>query len=181
MNVTNSISSQRGNFSIEFAIVGVCFSLLLIFASDLVVKMSTKGKLDRLSFSAASILKERTQLYDEKSSSNYSQAKQIYDITSLSLSRMSNTFSLDRFGIQLEEMTFSKNGTKNPIGTHQFGLPFTTSQPITDLEHLSVLSSWGRRVPLYRVSVCYRTDNWFGSLIGANYELVCSESIMIGR
>jgi tight adherence protein F len=179
--VTNSISSQRGSFSIEFAIVGVCFSLLLIFASDLVVKMSMKGKLDRLSFSAVSILKERTQLYDQVSSSNYSQAKQIYEITSLSLNRMSNTFSRDRFGVHVEEMTFSKTGKRNPIVTHQFGLPFTTSQLITDLESLSVLSSWGRRVPLYRVSVCYQTDNWFGSLIGANYDLVCSESIMIGR
>lgn len=179
--MTNSISSQRGSFSIEFAIVGVCFSLLLIFASDLVVKMSMKGKLDRLSFSAVSILKERTQLYDQVSSSNYSQAKQIYEITSLSLNRMSNTFSRDRFGVHVEEMTFSKTGKRNPIVTHQFGLPFTTSQLITDLESLSVLSSWGRRVPLYRVSVCYQTDNWFGSLIGANYDLVCSESIMIGR
>tara|TARA_Y100001960_G_scaffold332695_1_gene434242 strand:+ start:2296 stop:2841 length:546 start_codon:yes stop_codon:yes gene_type:complete len=181
MNVTNSIFSQRGTFSVEFAIVGIFFGLLLIFSSDLVIKLSMKGKLDRLSFSSVSILKERTQLYGKQTVVSHSQAEQINNIAFSSLKRMNRTVRHERFGVRVEGMTFSKSGEMNPIATYQFGLTFTPSKPLAELEHLSVLTSWGRRVPLYRVSVCYQTNNWFGSLIGSNYELVCSESVMIGR
>lgn len=63
MNDRNLKSKQRGIFSIEFAIVGICFSLLLAFSGDVIIKLSIKGKLDRLSYSLVNVLKERTQLY----------------------------------------------------------------------------------------------------------------------
>ena len=58
MNGLNLKSKQRGVFSIEFAIVGVVFSLLLAFSGDVIMKISIKGKLDRLSYSLVNVLKE---------------------------------------------------------------------------------------------------------------------------
>lgn len=50
MNVTNLKYKQKGTFAIEFAIVGLFLGILLMVTIDSTIKISTKGKLDRLSF-----------------------------------------------------------------------------------------------------------------------------------
>ncbi|WP_254795850.1 tight adherence pilus pseudopilin TadF [Moritella viscosa] len=43
------------------------------------------------------------------------------------------------------------------------------------------MTSWGRRASIYRVTMVYRTENWFGALIGEEFNTVSSSAIMIGR
>lgn len=175
-------SKQRGNFSVEFAIVGLFFGLLLVFSGDVIIKLSVKGKLDRLSFSLVNVLKERTQLYDEDYEIKQAEAGAMQTIAVNSLRRTLGTFDTSKLGILVEELTFSDIGVANALNDFALGSQrCAVSQTLDKLANLSVITSWNRQASLYRVTLCYETDNWAGSLLDKEFTTVSSSSVMIGR
>lgn len=182
MNVRNLKSKQRGIFSIEFAIVGVFFSLLLVFSGDVIIKLSVKGKLDRLSYSLVNVLKERTELYGMDYQLTKKEVDSLNIIAKNSLSRTFGAFDENRYGMLVEELSFSEIDVPNPIISEQRGTETChVGESIDNLKKLTVLSVRGRTMPLYRVALCYETDNWFGRLGEKSYTTVMSDSIVIGR
>lgn len=178
---------QKGTFSVEFAIVAVVFAVFLAFTNDMVVKMSMKGKLDRLSFSAVSVIKERTQLYEKSGTVDYTMSSaevgSIYTVLERSMQRTTSSFSSSKFGMLLEEQTYASDGTRNALATFTQGAnqcQVTTS--LTSLESdLAVTTSWGRKSTLYRVTLCYETDNGVAGLLDNGFTTVTSSSVILGR
>ncbi|GAL12453.1 Flp pilus assembly surface protein TadF ATP/GTP-binding motif [Vibrio astriarenae] len=186
----SSISTKRGNFTVEFAIVGVFFSLLFAFSGDVIIKLSYKGKLDRLSFSAASLLKEKTQLYDTRvfdpsmpAPTFSDDAKEVVDIVTSSLERSISAFDKNQFNYTIEALTYSGTDVVESFLTEASGgcSPSQNLELLDNGGNLSVVSSWGRRTPIYRVTLCYDTNNWIGSLLGTDFTRVSSSSVIIGR
>ncbi|CAH0540328.1 hypothetical protein VMF7928_02773 [Vibrio marisflavi CECT 7928] len=180
--MTNSTSKQKGNFTIEFAVVGVALALLLVFSMDVIVKLAYKGKLDRLSYSLVNVAKERTQLYGEDFQMTEPDATALFNIASNSLRRTAGSFELDGLGMVVEGLTFSGVGVPNnasvfELGNYDCRLP----QNIGDLQDLSVVTSWGRQARLYRVTICYETENLFGRVLGGEFTRVRSSSVIVGR
>jgi tight adherence protein F len=166
-----------GNFSVEFAIVGVVFSLLLVFSGDIIVKLAMKGKLDRMAYSAASIIKERTQLFEEDYTTTTTEAQNTYNYVVASLGRTLNNFDVNQFGYSLD--VFTNDGTSTSKSTpYSTGISCTVGTPSSDL---FVTTSWGNIVTLYQVTLCYETDNWYGDLIGTTFNRVASYSVVMGR
>ncbi len=183
--MTNLISKQKGTFSVEFAIIGVIFGVLLVFSADVVVKLTIKGKLDRMSYSAVNVLKERTQFFDNTTKITRPQARALESIIVNSLTRTMGNFTSANLTMVIEELRFPSVAHS---GLHQaYQLPTSSSvhcQPSTtmmSLRDLSVETTWGRRTPLYRVTLCYQSNNWFGNLINTRFDLVSSHAIAIGR
>jgi tight adherence protein F len=190
--VHNFSSEQRGNFTVEFAIVGVIFALLLVFSGDLIVKLSVKGKLDRMAFSAVSVLKERTELFDKQPSNDKEalgdkytlddntfdvtdkQALDTYRIVEHAMQRTMGHFDSRRFGFVLDV----RRGNYVKHWTPTTGI---YCQSIMPARNLSFTTIWGRPATIYQISLCYRTDNGFGALIGQNFRQVSSRAVMIGR
>lgn len=174
----NSRSKQKGTFSIEFALLGVVFSTMLLFTADTVVKLSVQGKLDRLSYSLVNILKERTQLYgkDDHSLTN-AMANELFGFAQGSLSRTLGSYESDRLHGDIEVLSFDQN---NRMSTDSRTLNggCNGSQSITNFQSLSMTTSWGRRAALYRVTLCYDSDNW--AFDGDDTTLL-SSSLMMGR
>lgn len=180
--MTNSISKQKGNFTIEFAIVGVVLAVLLVFSMDIIIKLAYKGKLDRLSYSLVNVAKERTQLYGEDFSVTEPDATALFNIATNSLRRTTDSFAADRLGMVIEGLTFADIGQANSanvfeLGNYNCALP----QNIGDMQDLSVVTTWGRQARLYRVTICYETDNLFGDLLGGEFTRVRSSSVIVGR
>lgn len=173
---------QSGNFTVEFAIVGLFFALLLVFSGDVIIKLSVKGKLDRLSFSLVNVLKERTALYTVKYQINAAEALAMQSIAVNSLSRTLGNFDAGKFGILVEDLTFAAIDKPNPLNSFPLGeQKCAPANTLDKLANLSVVTSWGRQATLYRVTLCYETDNWIGDLLGSAFTTVSSSSIMIGR
>lgn len=173
---------QSGNFSVEFAIVGVFFALMLAFSGDIIIKLATKGKLERLSFSLVNVLKERTELYGGNFSPSDAQARteaiQLQTIAENSLRRTFGTFVPAQFGILVEAQTSANTFQQFQGGGQQC----QAAQPFNTLLNLSVQTSWFRQASLYRVTICYATANWFGAISGGTINnLIQSSSVMIGR
>lgn len=184
--MTNSklTKNQQGNFTIEFAIVGVFFALLLVFSADLVIKLSIKGKLERLSYSIVNIIKERTQLFGEDDYSvSSTEAQEDYTIVINSLKRTMGSFDESKFGFDLEVYQRSNYGTGDELksaGSWQSsnGIQCESSKP--DVE-MVFQTSWGRSATFYQVTLCYDSPNWYGSLTGKDFSRITIRSASIGR
>jgi tight adherence protein F len=190
MNCRNSQFKQRGVFSVEFALIAVFFSVLLVFSGDVIIKLSTKGKLDRLSYSLVSIIKERSKLYPvdstltqaeieaEADTNTDAEVDDIYLIASRSLARTMGSFEPASLGMRVEQITYNPDRQIEDVR----GTGCNVNQPLNALlTPLGVVTSWGRNVGLYRVTLCYQTDNWFGNLVGQRYTTVSSSSVITGR
>jgi tight adherence protein F len=190
MNCKNSQFKQLGVFSVEFALIAVFFSMLLVFSGDVIIKLSTKGKLDRLSYSLVNIIKERTALYNKNFTITQGEMNDIYTIATNSLTRSMGNFKSTNFGIRVEQQTFTaqKNDAQSvtytddsPITINTGSQTCSVAKSLDELTSLSVVSSRENKIALYRVTLCYETNNWFGKLVGGSYTTVSSSSVIIGR
>ncbi|CAM3794676.1 hypothetical protein VA7868_03105 [Vibrio aerogenes CECT 7868] len=186
MNNLSMNKIQRGNFTVEFAIIGVVLSLLLTFSADVIVKLSGKGKLDRLSYAMVNLLKERTQLYEENYVPDQDSVDLIVTIATGSLQRTMGRFNPLNFGYLIESVTFDaqQNATYTtfPSGTASLsGIQCVLREPLSQMTYLSKMTTWGRRSALYRVTLCYNTDNWIGQLLHVDFIRIQSDAVSIGR
>ncbi|GAB2651537.1 tight adherence pilus pseudopilin TadF [Vibrio panuliri] len=179
-------SKQRGTFSIEMAIVGVFFSLLFVFSGDVIIKLTHKGKLDRLSYSLVNIVKERTQLYSKSYRLTDANVNTAIKIAKASFKRTTNQFDATSFGYVVESVTFDQ--AHKPIydvfrsqNSPTLGIRCNVAKTLNNMTHLSKITTWGRPSSLYRVTLCYETDNWIGDLLGESFTRVQSDALMIGR
>lgn len=175
-------SKQGGTFSIELAMVGVFFSLLIAFSGDVIIKLSLKGKLDRLSYSLVNVIKERTQLYDSNFLLTSDEVNEVDTIAQHSLRRTFLPFDAKKYGLLVEELSFQQSGSSGAVFSERRGdINCHQAQIIDELQPLTVISNRGRQMPLYRVTVCYATDNWIGNIVGEVFTHVMSDSVVIGR
>ncbi|PWI35230.1 ATP-binding protein [Vibrio albus] len=197
MNGLNSIFRQKGTFAIEFSIVGLLLGVLLAFAQDAIIKISMKGKLDRLSYSAVSIIKERTQLYsgdtlasapgsddsfDLNNPMSGEHVTNIYTVVENSMKRITGSFDEAKFGMRLEEQTYTDN-TPNTLVVYNSGtLVCSVGQTLADIEaDLRITTTLERHPPIYRITLCYDTDNLVADLLSSGFERVSSTSVAVGR
>jgi tight adherence protein F len=182
MSVTNSISNQRGVFIVEFTMMLFSLVLFVLFSMDVMFKVSTKGKLDRVAFSAVSIAKERTQLYDSRNVFSDADADMIYSILSASMGRTMGDFDSSQFGMRFEAQNYNSDGTTLAVDTFNRGIDCNSSATLSDLEpDLRVNTSWGRNANIYRVTTCYETDNYVAGFLGNGFTTVGSTAVMVGR
>jgi len=187
MNKANLIPQQRGSFTVEFAVVGLLFATLLVFSSDVIIKISMKGKLDRLSFSAVSIIKERTQLYSNGNTVDYtmtsSEVDSIYGVILTSMKRTTSSFDSAKFGMRFEEQTYTNSGVANALVFFNSGLNVCqVSTNLSAIENdLAVTTTWGRKSTLYRVTLCYETVNGVVSMLDSGFTTIQSSSVLLGR
>jgi tight adherence protein F len=193
MKDPNLIFRQRGAFAIEFAIVGLLLGVLLAFAQDAIINISMKGKLDRLSYSAVSIVKERTQLYsgdppgsdagfDLNNPMAASDATNIYTAMKQSLSRTTGSFDESKFGMRLEELTYDGNNASLVI-YKEGSLDCEVQSSLADTEKqdaLQITTTLERHPPIYQITLCYDTD-LVADLLSKGFERVSSTSVAVGR
>ena len=186
---------QKGTFAIEFALVGVFLAVIIAFSGDVIVKVSVKGKLDRLSYSIVSLAKEKTQLYgDDRYKIQNDDVDLLYTVAKNSLSRTIGDFESDKFGMIMEEQTYSgtsldalytrrlgsADSSDGATATCVEGTSLSTIEG-SDNTRLSVLTTWGRMASVYRVTMCYETENYVGSALGSDFTVVKSSSVILGR
>ncbi|NLS13073.1 ATP-binding protein [Vibrio sp. SM6] len=183
MNVINSTIKQAGTFTIEFSLVGIFLGVLFLFSADIIEKLSMKGKLDRLSYSATSLVKERTQLYGENYLTSSQDADLVFRVVRDSLTRTTGSFDVARFGMVLEEQTYASDHSANSLKTLRRGtLACTITAPLSQVENdLTVVTSWGRKATLYRVTLCYSTENMVEKVLDNGFAMVSSSAVVVGR
>lgn len=178
-NLFKAHRKQRGVFAVEFAVLALGLAVLIVFCGDIVIRLSTHGKLDRVAYSSVSMIRERTALFGgvDMTASDTAQFNDLLNIARSSLQRvMPSSYEAESFGMVLEVLTFDNAGQVQPV--------VTFSDAVDSKCQLS--SALAPIIPdsattLYRVTLCYETDNWFGDLVGKDYGTVSSNAISVGR
>ncbi|WP_313885095.1 tight adherence pilus pseudopilin TadF, partial [Vibrio harveyi] len=105
----------KGVFTMELAMVLVFVASLFVIQVNSTVAVSNRGKLQRISYSLATILSERKELFNDeghmcKSEANCKEAlRMLYSIAKASMSRMSGEFKPQKLGLQIEELRKTKS------------------------------------------------------------------------
>lgn len=178
---------QKGVFTIELALVSLVFTTLLIFAADITLKYAFQAKLDRLSYSLVSLVKERTALYSDPNDAMHkndllsdAQGNELFIISLNSLKRTITNFNPNKYFIKIEEKIFTPQQKMSTFG-YGGGNECFQKRDLNKLDNLSIMSSLHNKLPLFRVTICYETENWVGTLLGITYKTIQSSSVMVGR
>nr|WP_216602711.1 tight adherence pilus pseudopilin TadF [Vibrio europaeus] len=163
---------QTGSFAVELALVLVFASGLFLVVVNYMLAINKKGQLDRASYSLTTILSERKQLFSSDldiCAGNCRRTEQTtYSIASASMKRMIPNFDKSKFGMRIDEIRLEE--TLLPSGKTHYkrvqktltkgaiqGCDFPNISDITKDKAIELLpiTSRGRRLPLYQVSLCY--------------------------
>ena len=184
----SSPHSQNGTFVVEFAVISFILALVMAFCGDLVVRLSTKGKLDRAAYSAVTVAKERTALFSGveyhllESNLRQSEFDDLAMIVKASLSRTMGHFDEQMFGMTLDVVGYSTAGQLlASVSVALDGDDGIACEPLDTMSQLATTLALTSTPSLYRVTLCYKTDNWFGGLMGVDYGVVSSSAVSVGR
>lgn len=169
---------QSGTFAVEFAVLAFGLAVLIAFCGDVVIRLSTHGKLDRIAYSTVSMIRERTALFSgvDMTASDSTQFNDLLSIAQGSLQRVMGAYEGEKFGMVLEVLTFDDAGVVQSLVTFKDS-DDSNCQVSTALAAIIADSA----TSLYRVTLCYETDNWFGGIVGKDYGLVSSNALSVGR
>ncbi len=146
--------SEQGAVVVEAAFIFPLLAILSCAAMDYGFWLLTRSKAERINASLASVIRERTVLYDgiETISSN--------DVSQLaSLAKyMAQDASVDKLCVQVETLSFKSVTTSHQTNQYQkltagaakCAPKFTA---LTNFSQLSPMSIRGRWVPLYQVTL----------------------------
>lgn len=167
INHNNFILNRCGAVIVEFVFVVFIITLLIKVLITVATHQSTVGKLDRISYSIAGIVRERGRLYG--GSEKLSQA-QYNELTALTKKMLSDSGLSNRnVTMKIESLSFTNaTGLKEP-DTHNSPEYYSGSckptRSLKDMTQLSPYSNSGQWVPLYQVTLCLLpTASWYNTL-----------------
>ncbi|WP_246201551.1 tight adherence pilus pseudopilin TadF [Budvicia diplopodorum] len=175
MNVRPLLTNESGSVAVEFAMIGVVLTFLTAFLVDLVLQQAMIGKLDRVTYSVAGTLRERTQLYHNDEYLNQRQVDTISQLAKKVLLDMESGADLSNLSITVEELHFVEPKLTSNLHSrvvsryNSFRSGPETCTPYTKLNNMQDLSpkgSYGRWVPMYQVTLCLPSVSWFTRFTG---------------
>ncbi|WP_173635489.1 tight adherence pilus pseudopilin TadF [Paramixta manurensis] len=193
MNVHSLWTDRRGSVAVEFSIISVVLVIFMFFLADLVLRQATVGKLDRLSYSIAGVLRERIQLYDSREELNSDDVTKIYHLAQRMVRDMNPTADVDALKIRVQSLFFAPrvdltDNQKHLIPQKEWlfhiqGNECYPPKPIEQLKELAPRGSYGRWVPLYQVTLCLPTESWYTRLTSGKGKqpLLSSSSVVMLR
>lgn len=189
INNIDFIKNNSGSAIIEFSLVTFIIMLLIKLFISVTEYQSTIGKLDRISYSLAGIIRERNRLYsdDEMPTQN-----NVNDLASLANNMLlTSGISSNNFAITVETLHFNPTesaapGNKIINDTKSEEFSVGTCHPIRSLREMADLSPYsnrGRWVPLYQVTLCLPAPTGYQALFSQteSIPILRSSAITIER
>ncbi|EEP0988712.1 hypothetical protein HAY16_000731 [Salmonella enterica] len=191
---------NHGSVTVEFAIIFPVFILLALILLDFTALYANESRLARTGSSLASVLRERTLLFDKEEDLTGTQVDLLYEITNelLNGSQLANKVSVNVQAVYFQNsstlnnkiidtsktLSISKLSSVNPV----------PCAPVNDIESdsLTDLSVWSgeiggtlRWLPVYQISLCVKGDESYFlkafSFIGAITPTVISSNAVVPR
>ncbi|MFI8416075.1 tight adherence pilus pseudopilin TadF [Serratia sp. NPDC078593] len=174
--------------AVEFVVISIVLIFMVLFMADLVMRQAMVGKLDRVSYSVAGVLRERIQLFDARERLEQKDIDQSRRLAEKMLRDMHANADLSKLRVQVEEIHFndpsSLSDTSKKVVLYRTWRSGSAGecqapQPLNQLTQLTPKGSYGRWVPLYQVSICLPTVSWFTRLTKALDERPVMSSFAI--
>ena len=188
-NLQNLLSNTQGAAIVEFSFIVFIIIIFIKALTSISEYYSIVGKLDRISYSLAGIIRERARLYSDDDQLTKEQVSQLRLLANNMLSN--SGLSQPSLAIKIETVHF--NPTQSPAaenkvidGTKSLSFSIGTCEPDKPLKELTQLSSFSnarRWIPLYQVTLCLPVDTWHNTLFSqtGNVIYIKSSSMTIER
>jgi len=174
-NAASFLTDRRGAIAVEFAITSVFILIFIFFLTDLVMREGMSGRLDRVSYSVAGVMRERTQLFDARESWTNQDTEETWQLAYRMLHDMDPDADLSKMTIAVNSMSFSPPGNQNdyskPTIYYSQGRKgaLSTAQcevgnSLWNVAELTPRGSFGRWVPMKAIVVCLPVQSWFSKL-----------------
>lgn len=171
-----NIRHVKGSFVIEMLFVLLILIGTFYFMTDASHKLILRSKLDSISFSLVSILKDRTRFFDERAAINNSDFNDMEQLASRLLNE-----DISQFGIRVESLT--EGSALVTLSDSEFTSLGCNSETLDNKTTL-VPEEEGTLYPLYQISICLQSDSWFARAWGTSSSTnvtITSSSVMAGR
>lgn len=187
LNVLNLCTDRRGAVAVEFVLVSLALIFFIVFFADLILRQATTGKLDRVSYSVAGVLRERIQLFDGRENLDQQDVDLAARLAERMLKDMHSEIDLARLQLTVEELHFEDplrlNDQRKQVKRYQIWRSgsgqCSPPQPLNQLTQLTPRGSYGRWVPLYQVTVCLPNISWFTRLTSREQQPVLSSFAIV--
>ncbi|WP_145494271.1 tight adherence pilus pseudopilin TadF [Yersinia massiliensis] len=196
----SSVKSTDGAVALEASLVFTLFIVLIYFVVDLGQLNLNKGKAERTLHSIASVIRERTYLYDER---KQVVPTEIDDMAKVALSLLGSTFPGKAVAVRLETFYFTTDSAGDATVDNRWvdGKPLTLSYATDDncvssdgiftpadaakMTFISERTQWGW-APIYRVTLCVERNDTcvFSAFIGSLLKMppnIATSSIVMPR
>ena len=191
LNAPNLYTDRRAAVSVEFALIALALIFFIVFLADLMLRQATLGKLDRVAYSVAGVLRERIQLFDARETLSQQDVDLAARLAARMLKDMHADSDLSRLQLTVEELHFEDplrlNDPSKQVKRYQrwgsgSAEPCQPPQPLNQLTQLTPRGSYGRWVPLYQVTVCLPNVSWFSRLtLNGQQPVLSSFAIVMVR
>jgi tight adherence protein F len=177
----SSRTKQRGVFIVEFALLASAMAILILGTADVVIKQNMLGTLDRLSYSAVNLLKERNEFYLGEEEISIQDVEDVRKLLVTSLSDTIGGFDQAQFAISVEQQLVDDDNNSaegDDININNgCNVNTTLSNLIQNIPGLAPITNSGRRARVYQVTLCYEATNFFG----AGTTTISAFSLSLGR
>ncbi|AHK21899.1 tight adherence pilus pseudopilin TadF [Yersinia similis] len=193
-----SVKSAHGAVALEASMIFTLLIVIIYFVLDLGQLNLNRGKVERTVHSVASVIRERTYLYDERKQVI---PAEVDDIAKVALNLLGSTFPGKAVAVRLETFYFTTSSAGDPVVDNSWvdGKPLTLSYATDDsclssdgilsdvaaakMTFISERTQWGW-VPIYRVTLCVERAGtstflpFIGSLIRMPPNIAISSIVM---
>ncbi|USD38921.1 tight adherence pilus pseudopilin TadF [Ferrimonas sp. SCSIO 43195] len=180
------MANSKGVFTVELAMVLLVLSGFFAMQVNYMIAVAKKGALDRAAFSAVTLVSERRQFFDDEgqmcgtngndASKCASLVSDIEAIVAAGLARSMASFDASALVVVVEEYIPAPPAASYAVRSsgNREGCGFASINH-SGMDPLSPLTSKARKLPIYQVSLCYRTDfNLIGVSQGDPFNIVAS-------
>lgn len=169
INPKNLLSDTQGTVIVEFSFIVLTMIIFIKGLISISEYYSTIGKLDRISYSLAGIIRERTRLYknNELTQLQVNQLKKIADnmLSDSGLSEANLAIKIETVHFNATQSSAAEDKVIDNTKSSSFSIgPCEPDKPLKALTQLSSFSNVGRWIPLYQVTLCLPADTWYNSL-----------------
>lgn len=181
-------SKQTGAFIVELALVLLFFGSIIAMHINYTIAVNKKGQLDRVVYSIVSVISERRQLFANDldicgsvSKPCDTQMNNSFDMAKGMLKRTLPDFDENELGMRIIELSLVDKDKK--LYRTMVSKGMTAGCNFPDLKGITTekatkllpLTTQNRRLPLYHVSLCYKTPfNIIGLMSGEPIKVVTS-------
>ncbi|MFL4556663.1 tight adherence pilus pseudopilin TadF [Yersinia kristensenii] len=185
------IVNNKGSVILELVFIISIVALFIKLLLSMAAYQSTVGKLDRISYSIAGIVRERVRLYDNDNVLTQVQVEKLKQLTEQML--LNSGVHYNNLAMKIETLHFKDTDSpapiykiideRNSLSLSAGAVVCQPTRPLREMDSLSPYGNAGRWIPLYQVTLCLPTIPWYSALFSPRLPVpaIKSSAITIER
>ncbi|WP_267524178.1 tight adherence pilus pseudopilin TadF [Campylobacter sp. MG1] len=176
--MSSFLRNKVASVSIEVSFMLMFFVIFLVLSSDIGKLIKTQNSLEKISYSLAGIIRERTNLYNK----TLLKESDIDNLYSIALVLNEKTLNKE-LGLVVESLEPNKNDDFNYKNYKRGEVECVNNSNLKDISKINFVNKFENYTSLYRVTLCTKNNDLFMPIRGINLKKLepLASSVVYGR